>query len=146
MPSADRWVSLKVFRASPGGYLPVKDSLAADDALAFTYDNRSANAFGYLMVLAVDSIGRVFWYYPDYQSEGATSMSVPIKATSGPQALLDEVSHDLNPGGLLLIALFSNSALDVRMVEQCVRRDLARAGSNWTRVGIGTARFFRLQP
>jgi len=125
----DRWVSLKIFRASPEEYLAVDDSLRADDALAFTYDNRSEDAFEYLMVFAADASGRVFWYYPTHQTAGANPSGISIERTSRPRARPDEVRHALEPGYRLLIALFSRSPLAVQTVEATFRRDLSRAGS-----------------
>lgn len=119
-----RWVSIKVFRASRGGYEPVPGRIRPDDALAFTYQNRDER-YRHLMVLAVDGRERVFWYYPALTGEGHVSRSIPIEGTAG--RLPDEIRHDLQAGRLRLFAVFSASALAAGDVEHALARDLASA-------------------
>jgi hypothetical protein len=125
----DRWVSLQVFRASPTGYEPVTDSIAPDDALAFTYLNHAPEPLHFLTVLAVDARGRLFWYY---------SPSVPIQQGSQPFELPEQVQHDLAPGALRIFALFSAEPLSRPLLEERVKAGLreVRAPADLTRLGL----------
>lgn len=121
----DRWVSLRVFRAQDTGYRPVLHRLAPDDTLAFAYEDRSPQRYGYLMVFAVDERGEVFWYYPAHVTEGENPQSIRTSESRGPVELPDQVRHDLMEGRLRIFALFSRQALDVVTVENVVARQLA---------------------
>jgi hypothetical protein len=119
----DRWVSLQIFRAVEGGYEPVQDVLAADDALAFTYLNRSGNHLHYLAVFALDARGKVFWYYPPQPGDSASSIA--IQASAEPVELPEQVVHDLTPGLLRVFGIFSARALSSQQLERQLRSDLS---------------------
>jgi len=127
--ASDAWVSFAVFRSNAGQNVPVDGRIRADDFLAFSYENRRAEAgLGFLMIFAVDGRGSVFWYYPAHPVEGENPCGMPIQVTASPQALSDKVRHPLGPGPLRLWALFSRTRLCVAEVEARVRGDLARVG------------------
>ncbi|MBW1809652.1 MAG: hypothetical protein JRJ87_15765 [Deltaproteobacteria bacterium] len=125
----DRWVSLKVLRATEEGYQQVSRKISSDDALAFVYDNRLESQHDYLMVLGVSERGRVYWYYPAYQQAGQNPQSIRIEKSKWSVQLPDQVRHQLNPGRLRIFALFTRQALDVEMVESIIKRDLEKQGS-----------------
>lgn len=125
----DRWVSLRVFKATEAGYQPVGETISRDEALAFGYDNRSSGNYRFLMVFAVDEKGSVYWYYPGFRREGENPRSVAIRNTAGPTDLPDEIRHSLSPGKLRIVALFSAQPLEVSSVEAKIAEDLARVGS-----------------
>lgn len=123
----DRWVSLAVFRDTAQGFQPVQDSIMADNALAFTYNQQQGATFRYLMILGVDESGAVFWYYPEHDSEHANPLSIAIQP--GQHQLPDKVQHQLKPGRLRIFALFSREALDVLTIEGLVNQTLPAVGS-----------------
>jgi hypothetical protein len=131
--SDNRWVSIKVFRATDRGYEEVEGSIKADDALAFSFINRNDPAFRFLMIFAVAKSGRVFWYYPAYSDGNANPLSIPIRPAKAPVALADEVQHDLQSGSLRIFAVFSMSALEARAVEAAAVRAL-RANQSLERI------------
>jgi hypothetical protein len=124
---ADRWVSLKVLRATDDGYRPVSKKISRGDALAFAYDNRQDH--DYLMVLGVCEKGQVYWYYPAYQQAGQNPQSIRIEKSRRPVQLPDQVRHELKPGRFRIFALFSKQALDVELVESIIKHDLEKQGS-----------------
>jgi len=126
----DRWVSLSIYRAGGDGYEPVGESLAANDDLAFAYEDRSPKPYGYLMILAVDGRGKIFWYYPAHLREGENPHSVRTTGRPGQVELPEAVRHDLVPGKLRIFALFARRALDVGTVEALVSRQLGEAEGN----------------
>ncbi|NOZ87390.1 MAG: zf-HC2 domain-containing protein [Deltaproteobacteria bacterium] len=130
-PGKDRWVSLEVFRPSPGGgYHPVTDRIMPHDALAFAYVKQRAGTFlSFLMVFAVDETGRVYWYYPEYSREDENPHSIYIGSGSGRASLPDEIRHDFKKGLLRIFAVFSKGPLYVRHIESVVSMDLKKAGS-----------------
>jgi len=127
--SPDSWVSIQAYRAAGTAHQPISSALAADDALAFTYSNRSRGVYRFLMILGVDRTGHVFWYYPAYTRAGEDPASVPISSSENPQTLPQQVRHDLRPGELRLFGLFSRAPLRVHQVEAVVATSLQAAGS-----------------
>jgi len=127
-PSLDRFVSLGIFRKAAGGFIPVGDTIRADDTLAFTYQNRASVGTRYLMVLAVDDGGHIFWYYPPRAEPDHEAPSLPIAGNGEPTELPEEITQELVPGPLRFFGLFSTKPLSVRDVEAAVALDLARAG------------------
>lgn len=125
----DRWVSLKVLRATDDGYRPVSKKISSDDALAFVYDNRQESPHDYLMVLGVSEHGQVYWYYPAFQQAGQNPRSIRIEKGRRPVQLPDQVRHELKPGRYRIFALFSNQALDVELVESAIKHELEKTGS-----------------
>lgn len=119
--SPDRWVSIEIYRASGAGYRRVIDRIASEDALAFAYSNRGDEGYRYLMILAVDEAGQVFWYYPARPGAG-----VSISKTAHAD-LPEEIRHRLRPGRLRVFALFLKEARAVADVEQALRSDLRAA-------------------
>lgn len=116
----DRWVSVQAFRSSAGGYAPVEGTLAADDALAFTYLNRAKQPLRYLAVVGVDARGEVFWYYPP---------GTAIRSAAEPVELPEQVQHDLKPGALRIFGLFSVEPLAQPALEAELKRAVQGAGS-----------------
>jgi hypothetical protein len=116
----DRWVSIEIFRATSAGYRRVVDRIAPEDALAFAYSNRGDEGYRYLVIVAIDETGEVFWYYPA-QEQGASGMAITLTAHAD---LPDEIRHRLRPGRLRVFALFSKEPYAVADVEQILREDL----------------------
>ncbi|MBN2494310.1 MAG: hypothetical protein JXR96_06965 [Deltaproteobacteria bacterium] len=126
---ADAWVSIQIFKATPGGYEPAIGQIAPDDALAFAYDKRARSGYGFLMILAVDQRGEIFWYYPAYEDASSDPASIPVDDTLAARPLRDEIQHALRPGALRVFSVFSRQALRVKAVEAMVEADWQRAGS-----------------
>lgn len=127
--SPDSWVSIQAYRTRGKVHEPVTNSLSTDDALAFSYSNRSKTQHRFLMIFAVDQAGRVFWYYPAYVNPAEDPESIKIKGSENPQTLSQQVRHELRPGRLRLFGVFSDAPLRVRAMEAAIGRDLAAAGS-----------------
>ena len=83
--------------------------MLATDALAFSYTNRTRE-LGYLMILAIDRQGTVFWYYPAYSREDQDPQSIAIRNNAVDIRLADQVRHQLEPGPLRLMALSTDQA------------------------------------
>lgn len=143
-----RWISIKIFRTVNSDFVRVEDSISSNDSLAFAYMNRAKSRLKYLMIFAVDEEGRFFWYYPENNKRDERAMSIPIEQTDSAIQLPDSVSHDLTPGGLKLMALFSAETIEAAAVEQVVREDLERAGSleklNEPNIGGAVSQIFHL--
>jgi hypothetical protein len=116
----DRWVSIEIFRATGAGYRRVVDRIAPEDALAFAYSNRGDEGYRYLVIVAMDETGEVFWYYPAHE-QGASGVGITRTAHAD---LPDEIRHRLRPGRLRVFALFSKETRAVADVEQALRQDL----------------------
>lgn len=119
-------VSFKIFKAGTGGYREASELIAADDSLAFTYDNRSERNYRYLMIVGADHKGEVFWYYPAHLHADENPKSIAIHQTEGAVQLPDEIEHDLMPGKLRIWALFSEDPLDVKSVEKSITEGFKR--------------------
>jgi hypothetical protein len=124
----DQWVSIQAFRGTADGYEEVRDRIAPDDALAFTYRNRPDSRFRFLMVFGVDEVGRVYWYYPQHNDPAANPGSISIDAVPGVVELPEQVAHDLGTGSFRLFGLFSPEPLAVDEVERVAGNALAAAG------------------
>jgi hypothetical protein len=124
--SPDRWVSVQIFRATDTGYQRVVDRVAADDALAFAYSNPGDEGYRYLMIVAVDERGEVFWYYPAGESDERNPHGVGIARTSRAD-LPDEIRQALRPGALRIFAVFSKEPYPVGDIDRVLRKDLQAA-------------------
>ncbi len=132
------WVSLQVFRAGKNGYEPVRDVIAADDALAFSYLNRSDSQLRYLAVFAVDNQGEVFWYYPPNVDAGNSPGSVSVQSGAQPIELPEQVAHHLRIGLLRIFGVFSKDPLSVQFIEAQAGRDFVTSQTveRMTRVSL----------
>lgn len=125
----DRWVSLQAFHVTDQGYRPVRRDVFADDTLAFTYQNRPPSQFRYLIVIAIDDRGEVYWYYPAHVDNAKNPSSIEIDHDEEPIQLPEQVKHELAIGPLRIFGLFSSAPLDVGAVEQKVTSHLAQVGA-----------------
>jgi hypothetical protein len=118
-PSAD--LDVAVFRVSGDRKSErVRDRFSARDELAFAYRNERGKAF--LMIFAVDGAGRVAWYYPAWTDLASNPRAIPITAQVGFKELPEAVRQPLQGGRVALHALFMDSALDVRSIEERAAR------------------------
>ena len=92
------------------------DRLHRHESVLIAYDNLGPNPYSYLLVVAVDERGEVFWYYPALGTDGEESVSIPAHAGSAVE-LTDEIRHELEPGPLRLFAVFTRSPMSVYDVE-----------------------------
>ena len=127
--SLDSWVSVTLFRATQAGYVPAANELAAGDGIAFSYVMRPESGYGYLMILALDQAGQIYWYYPAFERTQNSHQSISVRSTQSAQSLPHEVKHDLRPGALRFFAIFSKEPLQVGDVERKVLADAEQAGS-----------------
>jgi hypothetical protein len=105
-----------------GGLRRAGAVVQAADGLAFAYSNPEAAdrpAARFLMVLAHDGGGRVFWYWPAWTDPAAPPRALPIAATAAGQIteLGEAVRQPLAPGRLTVMGLFCGRELDVLTVE-----------------------------
>jgi hypothetical protein len=110
-------VGLDVWSLSHGVPQPVGHTLARGTPLGFAYRNLPDSGLDYVMVFAVDSHGRVFWFYPEWTEPAADPQSVRIAHGSLTAGLPDAVQHGLEPGRLVLHGLFTPRPLRVSEVE-----------------------------
>jgi hypothetical protein len=115
--------ALTVYRVPPDGRPERAGSvIRLGESLAFAYGN-PAPAGGeparFLMVLARDATGRVFWYWPAWTDPAAPPRALPIDTTAaGARVELGEsVQQPLAPGELTVMGLFCGRQLDVLAVE-----------------------------
>ena len=122
----DRWISFDIFRARAGGYEPVQESIASDDALTFSYRDRSSPAFTHLLLFAIDDAAQVHWYYPASTEDKAASIALTGNTAAD---LPDQVRYHLGRGSLRLFAILSREPLQALKVENLARAELKRLRS-----------------
>jgi len=106
----------------------VNDVVAPSDELAFAYRNELGKA--YLMIFAIDGAGHVAWYHPAWTDPADNPKAVPITRQIGFKELPEAVRHPLQGPSLTVHALFMDTALDVRTVEdRLARGEFAADGS-----------------
>jgi hypothetical protein len=98
----------------------VRDRVSARDELAFAYRNERGKAF--LMIFAVDATGRVVWYHPGWTDAASNPTAIPITRQVGFKELPEAVRQPLQGDLIVLHALFMDSAVDVRSIEERVAR------------------------
>jgi hypothetical protein len=108
----------------------------AGESLAFTYVNPPSTGASYVMVFARDAAGRVFWFWPAWDDAAADPQSLKIPASGSPVELTEAVRHELQPGPLTIVGLFTQKPLHVREVEAAIANGLpslqAFPGHVWT--------------
>lgn len=117
--------SLGIYRVAPDGGARVGGLIAPDDRLAFSYSNPASDPFDFLMVFARDGAGRVYWFWPGWQSPAEDPASVAIAAAPKPVELGESVRHAFRPGPLTVIGLFSRRPYHAREVEAAVAGGVA---------------------
>lgn len=131
--AADRWVGVQAYRIvdREGRATPVRlgDRVAAGEGLAFAYTNLGPQPFEYLMIVAVDSRGEVFWFYPAYERDGDDPLGIPIRRGYAGVELPDVVRQRPAAGRLVIYGLFTRAPLRVSDVEAQIR-DTVVAGSD----------------
>lgn len=115
-----QWAGINVFVNSPRGYLPAGAQILVSDALAFSYTNRASSERRYLMILAIDAGWNVYWFYPGWVDASQDPSSIAITRADEPMRLPEDVRHDLKPGPLKVLGLFSEAPLSVSEVERAV--------------------------
>ena len=98
----------------------VRDQVSARDELAFAYRNERGKAF--LMIFAVDAAGRVAWYHPAWTDPASNPKAIPITRQVGFKELPEAVRQPLQGDRIVLHAMFMDSAVDVRSIEERVAR------------------------
>jgi hypothetical protein len=115
-----QWLALWIFRRNARNqqYTEVQQIVYAHDRLAFGYLNLQGK-YPYLMVLAINQTGRIFWYYPAYEKLGTNPTSIAIQ--SGRHELQEEIEQPLTQGRLQFIAIFSLRPLTISQVEKAIK-------------------------
>jgi len=112
------------YRIDAGGPPHLLDrEIRAGDYLAFAYSNPAGRPF--VMIFGVDEHRHVYWFHPDWPSNGAAPSSIPAVAGPGPHELAGAVLHQFEGRRLNVIALLSDRALSASAIEAQV----AAAGS-----------------
>ncbi|WNG47119.1 hypothetical protein F0U60_25575 [Archangium minus] len=99
-----------------GNVAPVGDTVRPEQELAFGYRNPEAKRF--LMVFGVDSAGRVHWYFPSWTVPEEDPTSIPISPGDDLHELPEAISQSLAPGRLAVHAVFLDTPLTVRQMEE----------------------------
>lgn len=119
---ADAWAGVQAYRVEPGGApRPLGEHLRAHDSLLFAYTNGGPAPFPYLLIFAVDSSGRVYWYYPAWTVPGEDPQAISIQPSERVVELYEQVAQPLSPGPVVVHAIFSRRALRVSEVERALR-------------------------
>ncbi len=119
---ADAWAGVQAYRVEPGGQpRPLGEQLGAHDNLLFAYTNGGPTPYPYLLVFAVDSAGRVYWYYPAWTVPGEDPEAIAIQPSERVVELHEQIAQPLPPGPLLVHAVFARRALRVSEVERALR-------------------------
>lgn len=87
------------------------------ERLLFSYVNRGARPFAYLMVFAVDAAGQVRWFEPAYVQQGTDPEAMRIQSQERAQLIPDVIEQAFAPGALVIYALFTHAPLRVSTVE-----------------------------
>ena len=116
--SADAWIGVKAFAIDVSGAARrAAGSIRASDGLAFSYTNLGAEPFDYLLIVAIDELGQIYWVFPELTSPGADPTSIPIEHGQADRELLEQVKHAWRGNELAIYAVFSHAALRVSEVE-----------------------------
>lgn len=121
---AAAWLGLRLYAVSSDGTvarLGDGGRLRRGDGLLVAYDNAGPAPQPYLMVAAVDEERRVYWLYPALAHDDAEGQSIPVRGGAAVE-LPDQIHHQLSPGPLRVVALFSSRPLRVHEVEGALRR------------------------
>lgn len=108
-------VGIRVFQvAKSGDTVSENRVLSIHDILTFTYTFAKPHR-GYLALFGVQQTGDVLWYYPDYGGDA----SIPIEGDTIDEPLGDGIDLSVNhyPGWLRIVALFSETPIDVAAIE-----------------------------
>lgn len=137
---AAKWVGLEVYQAD---HSPLDEVVHRRQALAFSYRNTGPNPFGYLMIFARDTRGRVFWFYPEWTDAKTDPASIPIGASDSAVHLRELITHEYELGPLTLHALFTRRPLRVTDVEA----RLSMSGEELTQPdAVDRRRVLRVEP
>jgi hypothetical protein len=96
----------------------------AGESLAFSYVNPQAVGASYVMIFARDAAGHVFWFWPAWENASDDPQSLPIAQGANPVELREAVRHELQPGDLTIVGLFTPRPLHVREVEAAIANGL----------------------
>jgi len=99
-------------------------TMAAGEELAFAYQNPAG--FSHLLVFALDTAHRVYWYHPAWTDPGQRPSAVSIQAGAEVRELPEAIRHPLPAGALRIFGVFARRALTVADVEKAVA-DMAPA-------------------
>lgn len=119
-----RWFSFAVYARQTAGqsaYQEVRERISPDTRLVFSYTNLQ-KAPRQLMIFAVDNQGHIFWYYPAIDQRHPDPVGLDIQ--TGKFELSEEIKHELQPGPLKLMALFTKKPLSVSQVEHLLKSKL----------------------
>jgi hypothetical protein len=121
--------ALEIYRVTEGGASkPSEGWMSARGELVFAY--RNPTGFARLMVFGVDDRGDIYWFHPAWTEAGQDPAAVAVVAGEGPFELPEAIHHDVRGSRLRIVALFTNTAISVRAVEEEWRSArLAPAGS-----------------
>jgi hypothetical protein len=140
-PSQGRQAWIRVFTASEGAPpKPVNNDFSAQDQLLFSYTNLTDSPFPYLAIAGRDSLGRVHWYYPAYQSAGEHPRSISIKTGVADEELSDAIRTSPSAGLITVCALFTAQPLDVAAVDQALEQS-----GQWPTDGLQDCRILHVK-
>jgi hypothetical protein len=117
--SAESQIGVRVFEVSTSGQRVWEEKkLNIADIITFTYTRVKKNS-GYLALFGVQETGEIRWYYPDYGER----KSIPIQGDRVDEPLGDGIALAVNhrPGWLRVVALFSDTPIEVEAIEAAVQ-------------------------
>lgn len=118
LAASQRWAGIQVHRVDASGKSErAHEQLRVQDGLVFSYSNLGAAPFDYLMIFAVDALGKVYWFYPAYERRGTDPPALAIEKSTSEAPLPDLIHHDFAHGPLAIYGLFARHPLRVSQVE-----------------------------
>jgi hypothetical protein len=108
----------------------------AGESLAFSYVNPQAVGAAFVMIFARDAEGHIFWFWPAWDKASDDPQSLAIAQGPSSVELREAVRHELQPGELTIVGLFTPKPLHVHEVEAAIANGLqglqAFPGHVWT--------------
>lgn len=115
-----QWAGVQLYRVGDGTPSRLAETLGANESVLVAYTNGGEAPFTHLMVFAVDSRRRVYWYYPEWLDAQQDPESISISATQTPIELHERITHEFAPGRVVMHAVFSHRVLRVSEVERAI--------------------------
>lgn len=94
------------------------DTVNAGDGFAFAVENTSRKS--QLLVYGVDEHRHVVWFFPAWEDESETPLSVTIPTTPTRYELPEAIQHQLDGRELSIYGVFSDDVASVRDVERWI--------------------------
>jgi hypothetical protein len=117
-----RWAGVHIYRVERGEEpTRIAGEIEAGAPLLFSYANVATPPLGHLLVFAVDSSAKVFWFHPARPARGSDPTSIPIVRTATHVPIPEVIRQPLAVGDVEFYAVFTREPLHVRDVDAWLR-------------------------